>query len=75
MNLLTAKPTSTTSAFKKLLNDPRTKKAVAFAKDNWRDIAVVSALVLIAEDVDTAADMAETNLALDVVTRVSEGVI
>ena len=63
------------SKFSKLINDPRTQKIAALAKDNWREIAAVAAVALIMEDVDTAADMAETSLTLDILTAVSEGVI
>jgi len=63
------------SKFSKLINDPRTKKIAALAKDNWREIATVVAVVLIIEDVDTAADVAEASLTLDYMTAITEGVI
>ena len=63
------------SKFSKLINDPRTQKVAAFAKDNWREIATVAAVVLIIEDVDTAADLAEASLTLDYMTAITEGVI
>ena len=63
------------SKFSKLINDPRTRKIAALAKDNWRDVAAIAAVALIMEDVDTAADMAEASLTLDVMTAITEGVI
>ncbi len=63
------------SKFSKLINDPRTRKIAALAKDNWREVAAVAAVALIMEDVDTAADMAEASLTLDVMTAITEGVI
>ena len=61
--------------FNKFINDPRTKKAVQFAKENWRDIGGVIAVALIVQDADTTADMAEASLTLDIMTAASEGVI
>jgi hypothetical protein len=71
MNSLVSK----TSKFRSFINDPRTRKAVQFGKDNWRDIAAVAAVALIMEDVDTAADLAESSFTLDVMTAITEGVI
>ena len=65
----------TRSKFSKLINDPRTQKIAALAKDNWREIAAVAAVALIMEDVDTAADIAEASLTLDYMTAITEGVI
>jgi len=67
--------TKARSKFSKLINDPRTRKIAALAKDNWRDVAAIAAVALIMEDVDTAADMAEASLTLDVMTAITEGVI
>ena len=67
--------TKARSKFSKLINNPRTQKIAALAKDNWRDVAAVAAVALIMEDVDTAADMAEASLTLDVMTAITEGVI
>jgi len=74
MNVLTSN-SKARSKFSKLINDPRTQKIAAFAKDNWREVAAIAAVALIMEDVDTAADLAETSLTLDILTAVSEGVI
>lgn len=74
MNKLTL-TTKARSKFSKLINDPRTRKIAALAKDNWRDVAAIAAVALIMEDVDTAADMAEASLTLDVMTAITEGVI
>ena len=74
MNKLTL-TTKARSKFSKLINNPRTQKIAALAKDNWRDVAAVAAVALIMEDVDTAADMAEASLTLDVMTAITEGVI
>ncbi len=71
MNSLVSK----TSKFRSFINDPRTRKAVQFGKDNWRDIAAVAAVALIMEDVDTAADLAASSFTLDVMTAINEGVI
>ena len=67
--------TKARSKFSKLINNPRTRKIAALAKDNWRDVAAIAAVALIMEDVDTAADMAEASLTLDVMTAITEGVI
>ena len=67
--------TKARSKFSKLINNPRTRKIAALAKDNWRDVAAIAAVALIMEDVDTAADLAETSLTLDILTAVNEGVI
>jgi len=74
MNKLTL-TTKARSKFSKLINDPRARKIAALAKDNWREVAAVAAVALIMEDVDTAADMAEASLTLDVMTAITEGVI
>ena len=72
MNLQT---TTAKTKFKSFINNPRTKKAMSFAKDNWREIAAFGALALIVDDLDTAADIAEASLTLDVITASTEGVI
>jgi len=64
-----------TSKFSRFINDPRTKKAVQFGMDNWREIASVAAIALIMEDVDTAADLAQSSFTLEVMTAITEGVI
>ena len=64
-----------TSKFSRFINDPRTKKAVQFGMDNWREIASVAAVALIMEDVDTAADLAQSSFTLEVMTAITEGVI
>ena len=74
MNKLTL-TTKARSMYSKLIDDPRTRKIAALAKDNWRDVAAIAAVALIMEDVDTAADLAETSLTLDILTAVNEGVI
>jgi len=66
-------PTKQAKKFSKFL--PHVKKAADFCKENWSDIAVVAAVVLIADDVDTAAEMAEGSFFVDVLTAQSEGVI
>ena len=74
MNKLTL-TTKARSKFSKLINNPRTRKIAALAKDNWREVAAVAAVALIMEYVDTAADMAEASLTLDIMTAITEGVI
>ena len=50
MNKLTS-ATKACNKFSKLINDPRAKKIAALAKDNWREVAAIAAVVLIMEDV------------------------
>jgi hypothetical protein len=57
------------------LNKTNLTQAVAFAKDNWREIAIVVAGAYVMEDLDTAAEMAEQSFMLDVVTAANQGVI
>mgnify|MGYP003636774771 FL=1 len=57
------------------LNKTNLTQAVAFAKDNWREIAIVVAGAYVMEDLDTAAEMAETSAVIDILTASSEGVI
>jgi hypothetical protein len=71
MNKLTSITNKTKAAWTDFTSDPVT----TFVKENWREIAAVAAVALIVEDVDTAADMAETSLTLDILTAVNEGVI
>ena len=71
MNKLTSITNKTKAAWADFTSDPVT----TFVKENWREIAAVAAVALIVEDVDTAADLAETSLTLDILTAVNEGVI
>jgi hypothetical protein len=54
---------------------PQGEKVLAFAKDNWRDIALGLATVLIVEDIDDLTDHAHVSATLDVMTAAKEGVI
>jgi hypothetical protein len=54
---------------------PQGKKALAFAKEHWEDIAMGLAMVIIIEDIDDMADHAHVSATLDVMTAAKEGVI
>ena len=66
---------ATRNKFRNFINDPRTQKVAAIAKDNWFDIAVVTGLALIAQDADTTAEYAEATFTIELLEAISEGVI
>ena len=57
------------------LNKSNLSKVTAFAKDNWREIAIVVAGAYVMEDLDTAAEMAEGSFMVDVITASDAGVL
>ena len=54
---------------------PHSKQVMAFAKENWRDIAVGLAVCFIIEDIDDVADHSQISATLDVMNAVNDGVI
>jgi hypothetical protein len=59
----------------KVKHAPRTNQAIEFVKENYMDIAIGLACVLIVEDIDDIAECAEISTAVDVMTAANEGVI
>tara|TARA_R110002074_G_scaffold61112_1_gene147806 strand:+ start:698 stop:994 length:297 start_codon:yes stop_codon:yes gene_type:complete len=59
----------------KVKHAPRTNQAIEFIKENYMDIAIGLACVLIVEDIDDIAECAEISTAVDVMTAANEGVI
>lgn len=59
----------------KVKHAPRTNQAIEFVKENYMDIAIGLACVLIVEDIDDIAESAEVSTAVDVMTAANEGVI
>lgn len=56
-------------------HQPKADAALAFAKENWKDIAIGLAVALIIEDVDDMAEASEVSATVDVLTAIDNGVV
>jgi hypothetical protein len=56
-------------------HQPKATAAWAFAKENWKDIAIGLSVALIIEDVDDMAEASEVSATVDVLTAIDNGVV